>query len=305
MSPALARPARTVTVDRPMPTPSFEGRVLSARAVSPAPAAKRVPSTGFFPSGASSVTPSIVLCNPVQRTPPAPDPPVSLDVFDVPDTCAPKAARPSFASGAAEPASPRSHTSSESSHGNPEGAYYTVTEQQPGDDNPADLTVWGPGSKSPSPIMSIMSDSNSPVGQDSPERQFDRHCTLPSHGILESVAEEADEEDEKVEKIVAAHGASRDGTMTVTARVGGGFERITLEVPPQLERISLGGNERSQSTEREVIRGRSSSSEKYEYEVSWPAQPYGRHTTSGSLLPVARRSQSRSSNDGVAVSRRP
>jgi hypothetical protein len=239
-----------------------------------------------------------------------------LDVIDVPDTSVSKpVARTSLSSAAAEPPSPHSHSSSESSHGNPEGAYYTVTEQQPGgEDNAADLTVWGPGSgpgcHSPSPIMSILSgsDSISPVvGQGSPEVHIDRHCSLPSHGGLESVAEEAEDDDEKLEKGVPATGSAREGTMTVTARVGGGFERITLEVPAQLERISLGGNERSQSTEREVIRGRSSSMEKYEYEVSWPTQPYGRHSTTGSLIPVARRSHSdlrRGSNDGAVTSRR-
>jgi hypothetical protein len=136
--------------------------------------------------------------------------------------------------------------------------------------------------------MSIMSESISPVAEGSPEMQFDPHgvCSLPSHGALESVAEEADEEDEKLEKVPA----NGTGTMTVTARVGGGFERITLDVPGSMERISLGGPERSQSAERDVIRGRSSSQEKHEYEVSWPAQPYGRHSTSGSVLPVARRS---------------
>jgi hypothetical protein len=259
---------------------------------------------------------------------------VSLDVpvLDVPETSAPKPARPSLSSAAAEPGSPHSQ-SSESSHGNPEGAYYTVTEQQlggdgDGDDNGADLTVWGPGSHSPSPIMSMMSGSDSvspiPVAGHSPEAHFDRHCTLPSHGGLESVAEEplsiVEEAEEDVEKFfrqceqgigkeAPASGTTREGPMTVTARVGGGFERITLvDVPGHMERISLGsGPERSQSTEREVLRGRSSSQEKYEYEVSWPTAPYGRHTTSGSLIPVARRSHSdlrRSSNDGAATSRR-
>merc|ERR1719453_838156 len=301
-----------MTVDRPAGTGGVDGRVLAARtispapsaaraSISPAPAATRVSSTGFLPTVAHTVT-AIVLCNPVPRTPPSHAAPVSLDVLDVPATSPPKA-RPSLSSAVAEPPSPQSHASSESSHGNPEGAYYTVTEQQPGgDDNAADLTVWGPGSHSPSPIMSIMSgsDSISPVCPGSPEVQF------TSHGGLESVAEEAEEEDDKPEKVPAS-GPTREGTMTVTARVGGGFERITLDVPGQLERISLGGTERTQSTEREVIRGRSTSLEKYEYEVSWPTQPYGRHSTSGSSFPVARRSHSdlrQSSSDGVATSRR-
>merc|ERR1719316_2566440 len=124
------------------------------------------------------------------------------------------------------------------------------------------MTVWGPGSHSPSPIMSMMSgsDSISPVAQASPEMNFDPPCSLPSHGALESVAEEAEEEDhERLEKLVAAT-ATRE--MTVTARVGGGFERITVDVPEHLEHISLGGSERSQSTEREMIlKGRSSSQE--------------------------------------------
>jgi hypothetical protein len=156
--------------------------------------------------------------------------------------------------------------------------------------------------------MSMLSgsDSISPVAQASPEINFDRHCSIPSHGALESVAEEAEEEDDKLEKLVAAT-STRE--MTVTARVGGGFERITVDVPEHLERISLGGSERSHSTEREVIlKGRSSSQEKYEYEVSWPTQPYGRHSTAGGCLPVARRSHSdlrRSPTEGLVTPRRP
>jgi hypothetical protein len=318
MSPTMSRPTRRVSVERAVTATGVDGRVLSGRAISPAPttvragispapAPSRVASAGYLPSGAA--VPAIVLCNPVHRAPLPPAAPVSLDVMDVPSPTK-AVVRPSISSAVVEPPSPKSQ-SSESSHGNPEGAYYTVTEQQPGgDDHAADLTVWGPGSHSPSPIMSMLSgsDSISPVAQSSPEMHFvERHCSIPSHGALESVAEEAEEEDERMERgRVAATAAP--GTLTVTARVGGGFERITVDVPGNLERISLGGTERSQSTEREVIlKGRSSSQEKYEYEVSWPTQPYGRHSTTGSCIPVARRSHSdlrRSPNEGVATSRR-